>query len=340
MDPRNSLEKALSYLPGIFFLFSVGVVAKWIGEMVPQISYLIFAIAFGLLISNLVGLPSLFEFGINNTYKIWLETGIVILGGRVVASRILNIGPKLFLAVFFFLVLSLLLTEYLAKKFKLKDKLGSLLAVGASLCGVSAIIATSGGIKAKERHIAYAVGTVLFFDAITVFSYPFIGKIFSIPSQTYGVWTGISMFSTGTAVAAGFSLTEAAGKFATITKMTRNVFIGAAALVYSLYYLNKSKEKENRFKNKISYLWKKFPKFIFGFIIAMALASLGFFSKQQIANLKNTYHWLFMMAFVGMGYNLELKELKKSGIKPIIVVSITFIIISSASLLTSYLLFN
>lgn len=314
----------INYIPGILFLFTVGLFAKWLGEKVPYVNYLIFAIALGLVISNLTDLSKKIEVGINNTYKIWLETGIVILGGRIIASRIFEIGPKLLVTVGFFLVSSILFTEFLANRFNLKQKLGSLLAVGTSLCGVSAIIATTGGIKAKERDLAYAIGTILLFDAITVFSYPFIGKIFSIPYKVYGVWTGISMFSTGTAVAAGFAFAETAGKYATITKMTRNIFIGIIALLYSIYYLRNKKSVKKSLDNKFKYVWKKFPKFIFGFLLAMALASIGYFTKEQITNLKNTYHWLFLMAFVGMGYNMKFEELKKTGLKPIFIVTIAF----------------
>ncbi|OKY77187.1 MAG: putative membrane protein [Candidatus Methanohalarchaeum thermophilum] len=332
------MKRITSNLPGVVFLFAVGLIAKLIGQQIPHVSYLIIAIALGVMIANVLDLPDSIELGINNTYKIWLETGIVILGGRIVASRIFQIGPTMFALIITFLVLSLLLTEFLARKFNLKQKLGTLLAVGTSLCGVSAIIATTGGIKAKERHLIYAVATILLFDTITVFAYPFTGKIFSIPTQVYGIWTGISMFSTGTAVAAGFAFSEAAGKFATIAKMTRNVFIGLAALLYSIIYLKK--EESDLEVNKLTYIWNKFPKFIFGFLLAMALASFGLFNETQIQSIKNAYHWMFMLAFVGMGYNMKYKELKKAGLKPVIVVSIAFIIISALSLLASFIFFG
>lgn len=335
---RKKIIAIFRLIPGILFMFLVGLLAKYVGSLIPHISYLIIAIALGILSANFLKLPRIVEEGIFKTHKLWLETGIVVLGAKVLIKDMIKVGPNLLLMVVGFVIFGLFLVEYLSSRFKIEPKLGSCLAAGTSVCGVSAVIATGGAIEASEKHMAYAVATIITFDIITVFSYPIIGRIFAIPAEVYGAWAGISMFSTGTTVAAGFAHSDIAGQLATIGKMARNVFIGIWALFYSLYYVRRGLSV-NYIEHKLAYLWEKFPKIVIGFIITMIVANLGFLDSSKIRYMENAYNWLFMLAFVGLGYSTDLKELKKIGIKPFLIVLIAFVIISITSLVFSYLLF-
>lgn len=332
----HKIQEILSLIPGVAFLFIVGLVAKYIGAQIPHISFLIIAIAIGIIISNTIGLPPFIEKGIE-THKLWLQIGIVVLGSQVIIADLLGVGSFLLLMILGYLVFGLLFTEFISSRFGLESRLGSSLASGVSICGVSAIIATSEGIKTRSKDIAYAIATILAFDVVTVFLYPTIGNLFSIPGEVFGPWTGISMLSTGTVVAAGFAHSEVAGQLATIVKMARNSFIGLVALLYTLYYVRKG--ASTYVHNKAKYLWDKFPKFVIGFLFIMIVANLGLLDKGQMTSMKNAYSWLFMLAFVGMGYDIDVKEIKKTGFKPLLVVFIVFIIISISSLVLSYLFF-
>jgi len=333
--------RLIKLFPGIIFLLIVGLIAKYFASFIPYVSHLVLAIGMGLLISNIqfIKVPSFIEIGISKTYKLWLMTGIVILGSVILLNELLLVGPYLLAMILFFLIFSLIIVETISKRFSLEPKLGSCLASGTSVCGVSAIIATGGGIGAKEKHMAISIATILIFDVTTVFLYPVIAEIFSIPVEVYGPWAGISMFSTGTAVAAGFSVSETAGQIATMAKMARNIFIGVWALGYTLFYVSKGYSSA-KVENKALYLWDKFPKFVIGFIITMIIANLGFLSEDNIESIENTYNWLFMMSFVGLGYNIKIKELKQTGIKPLLTVLISFSIISLTVLIFSYIIFG
>ncbi|MFW6013216.1 MAG: YeiH family protein [Candidatus Bipolaricaulota bacterium] len=337
------MSKKLRYLaqlvPGIVFLFAVGLLAKYIGQFIPYVSYLIVAIFFGIIGSNLFHLPETLERGIVDTHKIWLKTGIVVLGARVLLADLVQVGPNLLGMIFLFIVLALFGVEFLGKRMGLDDRMSSCLASGTSVCGVSAVIATGGAIDARKSHLATAIATILIFDVVTVFLYPLIGELFSIAPAVFGPWAGVSMFSTGTTVAAGFAHSDLSGQLATVTKMGRNVFIGIWALAYSLYYV-RSTASAGQMESKAGYLWDKFPKEVMGFILFMFVANVGLLNSGQIDCLKNAYNWLFMMAFVGLGYGIDLNELKKVGGKAFLVVCTVFIFISLASLGVSFLLFG
>lgn len=333
----NWSEDVLRLVPGTIFLFSVGLLSWFVGSKIPYINYLLICIGIGMLIANTSGLPDLLEEGIYKTHKIWLETGIVVLGARVLISDFIRVGPVLLGLVVLFLLISLVLTQYLASKFGLDRKFGSILASGVSVCGVSAVIATGGGIGAKKKHIAYAIASVLIFDVFAVFLLPTIGTIFSIPADVFGPWAGVTSLSTGTTVAIGFIHSDQAGQLTTMTKMARNVFIGVWALFFSLYYARRGMAQE--IQNKANYLWDKFPKFVIGFLFAMAMANLGILSETQISYMKNVYSWLFMMAFVGLGYDIDFRDMAQTGIKPLLVVLIVFSTISLLSIGTMYAIF-
>ena len=335
---NEKIRAGLNLIPGIIYMLLLGLLAKYIGQLVPTVSYLVIAIALGIFSANFLNLPRIVEGGINKTHKLFLETGIVILGSAIRFKDIIEVGPKMLLMVIGFIIFSLLLVEYIAGRLQIAAKLGSCLAAGTSVCGVSAVIATGGAIGASAQNIAYAIATVITFDIITVFAYPIIGQTLIIPPEVYGPWAGVSMFSTGTTVAAGFAHSELGGQLATIGKMSRNVFIGLWALLYSIYYLKKGLADE-QVEGRLRYLWDRFPKIVIGFVLTMVIANLGIIDSTKIGYLKNGYNWLFMMAFVGLGYSSDLRELKKTGVKPFLIVLIAFIIISLTSLLFSYLLF-
>jgi len=337
---EDLVREVLKLVPGVLVLAAVGVLSRWIAAGIPHVSHLIVAIVLGMVAAKAIDVPSLLEEGIVRTYGLWLETGIVVLGARVVLSDILQVGPSLLAVVCGYLLFTALLTEGLSRLSGVDRKLGSCLAAGTSVCGVSAIIATGGGIDVEERDLAVATAIVLLFDIVTVLAYPLLAATFGIPDVVYGAWAGLSMFSTGTSVAAGFAVSEVAGQWATVMKMSRNAFIGVWALLYTFYYLKPGTTTDAADGGTIGYLWRRFPKMIVGFVIVSAVASSGMLTDPQITAMKNIYDWLFVMAFVGLGYSITPKNLEDYRLRPLLVVLIVFVLASVGSLAAVSLVFS
>src|SRR6516164_3192550 len=149
--PVNPALQFLRVVPGILLLGAVGYAGKLlesgVGKYVkthhwtfPNIEYVLWAIVIGLVIANTVGVPEIFRAGVA-TYEFWLKAGIVLLGARFILGDILRLGGISLILVFIELALALTFMTYLGRGFKLPPKLITLLAVGSSVCGVSAIIA-------------------------------------------------------------------------------------------------------------------------------------------------------------------------------------------------------
>ena len=346
----------LGLLPGIALLGAVGYAGKVIEQSIarygkahhlilPNVEYVLWAILIGVVIANTVGLPRIFQAGVA-TYEFWLKAGIILLGARFILGDILHLSGISFVLIFIELVLALTFMTYLGRAFNLPPKLITLLAVGSSICGVSAIIATQGAIEADEEDSSVAIAAILALGAISLVFFPLVGHTLHMSDHAYGLWTGLAVDNTAEATAAGALFSDAAGKYAVLAKTCRNACIGFVVLGYALYWARKGQAAG--IANKGAFLWKKFPKFVLGFLFISLIATLGTldpkvfpqfaslihygFTRPQIAALGNLSRWAFLLTFAGVGLRTSFKDLLKQGVKPFLVGAIGEVVIAGITL--------
>lgn len=331
---------AAGLIPGILLLAAVGYAGKFIEQFIsrygkahhlvlPNIEYVLWAILIGLTLANTIGVPRIFRAGVA-TYEFWLKAGIVLLGARFLLGDVRRLGGLSLVLIAIELVLALTFMTYLGRAFKLKPKLVSLLAIGSSICGVSAIIAAQGAIDADEEDSSYAIAAILLLGALSLFLFPFVGHLLHMSDRAYGLWTGLAVDNTAEATAAGALYSDAAGKVAVLAKTCRNATIGFIVLGYAIYWASKGQAAE--VENKATFLWRKFPKFILGFLLISLLATIGFFSKPELLAVGNLSRWAFLLTFAGVGLRTNLRELSKQGARPFIVGAVGEIVIALITL--------
>jgi uncharacterized integral membrane protein (TIGR00698 family) len=317
----------LNLIPGIALLAVVGYAGKFLEKNLngyakahhwtfPNIEYVLWAILIGLVISNLFTVPKIFQAGIA-TYEFWLKVGIVLLGSRFVLADVLKLGGISLALVVIEISLSLLLMHFLGRVFKLPPKLTSLLAVGSSICGVSAIIAAKGAIDADDEDSTFAISAILALGALALFTFPLIGHSLHLGDSAFGLWAGLGVDNTAEATATGALYSDAAGKVAVLAKTARNAMIGFVVLSYAIYWAKRGQAET--VTNKASFLWKKFPKFILGFLLVSLLVSFHTFSKDQVTSLGNLSKWAFLLTFAGVGLRTNFRAMSKQGLRPFIV---------------------
>ena len=323
-------------VPGILLLAAVGYAGKFIEQSIshygkahhlvlPNIEYVLWAILIGLAISNTVGVPALFRSGVA-TYEFWLKAGIVLLGARFLLGDVLKLGGLSLGLVFIELALALTFMTYLGRGFKLSPKLITLLAVGSSVCGVSAIIAAQGAIDADEEDASYAIAAILALGALSLLLFPLVGHTLHLSDHAYGLWAGLAVDNTAEATAAGALYSDAAGKIAVLAKTCRNALIGFIVLGYAIYWA--SKGQAAAVTNKASFLWRKFPKFVLGFLLISLLATIGFFTKPQLTAVGNLSRWAFLLTFAGVGLRTNFRDMRKQGLRPFAVGAIGEVVIA------------
>jgi len=243
---------------------------------------------------------------------------------------VLKLGGFSLVLVGIEVVVSILFMTALGRIFKLKPKLTTLLAVGSSICGVSAIIATQGAIDADEEDSSFAIAAILTLGAISLFIFPLVGHWLHLSDLSYGLWAGLGIDNTAEVTAAGALYSDSAAKVAVLAKTARNALIGFVVLGYAIYWARK--ERTEGVGNKAAFLWNKFPKFVLGFLMISALATAGVFAKPQLTSLANLSRWAFLLTFAGVGLRTNIADMRKQGLRPFIVGALGEIVIALLTL--------
>lgn len=341
--PTGLASRALALAPGVGLLLAIGYAGKRTEGFfraygkahhvaLPNVEYVLWAIIIGLVVGNL-GTRSrffaVFSPGID-TYDFFLKVGIVLLGARFLIGDVMKLGGlSLVLVVLEFAVASSLMIV-LGRAFKLGPKLTALLAVGSSICGVSAIIATQGAIDADDEDASYAIGAILALGAIGLFSFPAIGHALHMKDHAFGLWAGLAIDNTAEVTAAGNMYSEEAGKWAVLAKTARNATIGFVVLGVAAHFAARAGKRLEG--SRAGFLWSKFPKFVLGFVVISALASARAFSPGQVASLANLSRWAFLLTFAGVGLKTNFAELRRQGLRPLIVGAIGEVAIAALTL--------
>src|SRR6201999_2974301 len=160
------------------------------------------------------------------------------------------------------LIASIAIMIVIGRLFGLGEKLTALLAIGSSICGVSAIIAAEGAIDADEKDTSSAIAAILALGAISLFTYPAIAHGLHMSERAYGIWAGLSVDNTAEATAAGALFSENAGKIAVLTKTPRNAMIGFVVLAAAIFFAARAGRQFQG--SKALFIWKTFPKFVLG----------------------------------------------------------------------------
>lgn len=323
----DRFRRLAALVPGVLLLFVIGYAGKVAEQSLasygrahqltlPNIEYVLWAILFGLLVSNFVKIPKVFDPGIN-TYEFWLKAGIVLLGVRFLLGDIATLGGVSLVCVVLELATSIVVMTLLGRLFKLSPKLTSLLSIGAAICGVSAIIAAKGAIDADDEDASYAIAAILAIGAVSLLAFPLIGHALDMSDHAYGLWVGLAVDNTAEATAAGALYSEAAGRIAVLAKTTRNATIGFVVLGYALYWIRRSGAPQ--LANKTAFLWQRFPKFVLGFLAISSAATFGIFTKPEAADIANLSRWAFLLTFAGIGLRTNVRALSLQGWRPLVV---------------------
>lgn len=230
------------------------------------------------------------------------------------------------LMVMFFTLLTCFGGGYIiGKALKLNWKLSNLISAGTGICGGSAIAAIAPVIDADDKDVAYAMSATFLFDMVMIVLFPFMGNWLNLSDMAYGLWAGTAVNDTSSVVAAGFAYSEAAGDFATMVKLTRTLSIIPVVIIFALINVHLKRREsvkngsagDNTVKGKINLL-SLFPWFILGFIGLAVINSFGFISAGVSEVAKEISKFLMVTALAAIGLNTSFREMKKSGVAPML----------------------
>lgn len=328
---------------GILFCFLIAIPAWLLGMKFPIIGGPVFGILLGMILA-LLKRPAKLDKGIKFTSKYILQYSIILLGFEMNLFNVIKVGGQSLLVMLFTLTASFITAYFVGKAMKIDSNTTTLIGVGTSICGGSAIAATAPVIRAKDEDVAQAISTIFLFNIIAVFIFPPLGHMLGLSDTGFGMWAGTAINDTSSVVAAGASWSSGAGNntalaFATIVKLTRTLMIVPITLVLAIYTARKISRAQalgnDDADNNFSFV-KVFPWFVLGFVLTAILNTFLPIPASVSETLVAIGKFMIIMAMTAIGLNTNLKKLLTNGLKPICLGLCCWFVVAVVSLVVQH----
>ena len=333
----------------VFCLFSQGInnliAIELFGTIKSPISTVMIAIILGIIMGNAFTPRPGMMVGLDFTQQYILKLGIILLGIRLSFAEFLKFGSIAIPLIIVCIVSVLVLIKLLIKKVPISSKMSYLIAIGTSVCGATAIVATAPVINAKKTEVAYAIANITLFGVISMLIYPYFAEwyFYGEPLQA-GLFLGTAIHETSQVAAAGliydqqFNSPETLN-VATVTKLIRNTFLVIMIPLFAFLY-NRGSVKDKNYS-----ILNIFPYFVLGFGGMIILRNIG----DQVFNIESSNFQIWenlieyikvlatvflTMAMAAVGISINLSELKSMGYKPFIVGFIAAITVGIISIIS------
>lgn len=342
------METIKRYGVGVLICLGMGGVAWFLGQWLPIVGAPVFAILMGMVAALFFKKKEKAQPGIDFASRKLLQCAVVLLGFGMDLGVVLKAGGRSLPIILSTIATALLVAFVLHKALRIPGKISTLVGVGSSICGGSAIAATAPVIGADDEEVAQAISVIFFFNVLAAILFPILGSAlgFSTTSgEAFGIFAGTAINDTSSVTAAASTwdaqngLGTATLDMAVTVKLTRTLAILPITLALALYRANKAK-KSGDAQGKVS-LRKAFPLFIVFFVLASLIttivAQLGW-SASVFAPLKTLSKFFIVVAMAGIGLNTNLVKLIKTGGKSLILGLCCWISITVVSLVVQRLM--
>lgn len=327
----KNLQQWKVLIPGLLLVFILAAFAWFCGRQVPLVGAPVFGILFGMATTLCGRSPALRE-GTRFASKRLLQLSVVLLGFEMNMRNVLTVGGESLVVMAFTLTAALLSAWTMQRVLQLDSVTTTLIGVGTAICGGSAIAATAPVIDAKEEEIAHSISTIFLFNIAAVFLFPALGHLMQMSDRGFGLWAGTAVNDTSSVLAAGYAYSDAAGKLATIVKLTRTLMIVPITFILSLW-VARTRKGTAHFS-----LSKAFPWFVLGFVAASLLHTAGIVGPELSRLLTRSGKFLIVTAMAAIGLNTHLGRLLANGLKPILMGLVCWVTLALTSLLVQHFL--
>lgn len=332
--------------PGILLCLAIAIPSWFLGTAFPIVGGAVIAILAGMVLTLIIKNKGVLESGIKFTSKKVLQWAVVLLGFGMDLNVVLETGKQSLPIIVCTITISLVVAFLLNKVVKMPSKVATLIGVGSSICGGSAIAATAPVIDADEEEVAQSISVIFLFNVLAALLFPSFGQLIGFDTtsgEAFGIFAGTAVndMSSVTATASTwdgmFNLGTATLDKAVTVKMTRTLAIIPITLVLALI---RTKKEKNSGAGQVN-LKKIFPFFILFFIAASVITTIAV-SRGVSANvfdpLKTLSKFMIVMAMAAIGMNTNIVKLVKSGAKPILLGFCCWVSITGVSLLLQHVM--
>lgn len=310
---------------GLLLCFIIALPASLLGKWFPIIGGPVFAIVFGMVAALCIKNRTPYENGVKFTSKKILQYAVILLGFGMNLKVVLETGKQSLPIILLTISTSLIIAFILHKAMHIPTKISTLVGVGSSICGGSAIAATAPVIDADEEEVAQSISVIFLFNIIAALLFPLLGNLLGFDTtsgEAFGIFAGTAINDTSSVTAAASTWdsiyhlgSETLDKAITV-KLTRTLAIIPITLVLAFMRIKKSKHTQEKIPFK-----QIFPFFILFFIgasIITTIASIMGVPGSFFIPFKNLSKFFIVMAMAAIGFNTNVAKLIKTGGKPIL----------------------
>lgn len=331
---------------GLLLCLVIALPSWLLGKQFPIIGGPVIAILAGMIITLFLKDKTSFEAGIKFTSKKILQWAVILLGFGLNLNVILETGKQSLPIIIATISTSLIISYVLHRVMHIPSKISTLVGVGSSICGGSAIAATAPVIDADDEEVAQAISVIFFFNVLAAILFPNFGALLGFchtSGEAFGIFAGTAINDTSSVTAAAstwdsmYQLGSATLDKAVTVKLTRTLAIIPITLV--LAFIRTKKEK-NSDGNKVSFK-QIFPFFILYFIGASIITTIATsfgVSAAFFSPIKELSKFFIILAMAAIGLNTNIVKLVKTGGKPIVMGLCCWIGITGVSLIMQHLL--
>ena len=331
--------------PGLLLCLALAVPCWLLGKAFPIVGGPVFAILAGMVVTMFYRSKARTQAGIAYTSKKILQYAVILLGFGLNLSEIARVGAASLPIILSTISTSLIVSFLLYQLMKMPANISTLIGVGSSICGGSAIAATAPVIQADDEEIAQSISVIFLFNIIATLVFPALGGALGLSNEGFGLFAGTAVNDTSsvTATAAAWDGMHPGANTldqATIVKLTRTLAIIPITLVLAVVQTAQARRSGGSRESTFS-LKKVFPFFILFFVLASvittAATALGA-SPALFQPFKELSKFFIIMAMAAIGLNTDLVKLIRTGGKPIFMGLCCWIAIASVSLGMQHLL--
>lgn len=316
-----------SNISGVLLCLGIAVPAFCLGRYFPIVGGPVFSMLIGMLLCSFIHFPKFFDSGIKYTSKKILQYSVILLGFGLNLNEILKTGQESLPIIITTILTSLVISFVLCKTMNIPTKLCTLIGVGSSICGGSAIAATAPVIKANDEEVAQAISVVFCFNVLAALIFPTLGDLIGMThdATAFGIFAGTAVNDTSSVTATAstwdsmFGLGHDTLDKAVTVKLTRTLAIIPITLVLSFLYANRHDISVNDQAKKLN-IAKMIPSFIILFIIASVITTVCVSFGVEASTfkpLKDLSLFMIIMAMAAIGLNCNVIKLLKTGAIPI-----------------------
>ena len=332
--------------PGLLLCLAIAVPSWFFGKRFPIIGGAVTAIIVGMIVTLFIKDKTRLEAGIKFTSKKILQWAVILLGFGMNLNVIFQTGVQSLPIIICTIAASLLIAFVLQRAMHMPSKIATLIGVGSSICGGSAIAATAPVIDAGDEEVAQSISVIFFFNVLAALIFPAFGSLIGFDTasgEAFGIFAGTAVNDTSSVTAAASTWdamwglgSETLDKAVTV-KLTRTLAIIPITLVLAFIRTRKANGTDGK---KVSFK-KIFPFFILYFIgasvITTVAVSLGT-DAAVFSPVKELSKFFIVLAMSAIGINTDIVKLVKTGGKPLILGACCWAGITGTSLLVQHLM--